>query len=201
MVVRYNGTTQSSGSTESTQDVQDQYNLEYVSATTYKVIIDLQIFENGTSILATYHAYVLKNGTVAAITATQGGQNLNVTGSQLQTDSGIFGPFVFQAQLIDNLGTPAETDNFYANGTSTVTIGANTFPVTTYVANNLSETITNCDGSTTNLAAFTLNEGTPTGATYPLATSAHYDGSTTSGGVTTATNVYVEVTAVAVNPS
>jgi hypothetical protein len=199
MVVTYNGTSQSSGSTRSTVDIQDQYSLEYVSATTYKLIVNVQTFENGTSQSATYHAYVLKNGTVAAITVAQGGQNVNLTGSEAsEVQFGIFGAFVFQAQLIDNLGTYTETNFFHSNGTSRVTIGANTFTASTYVANNLPETITNCDGSTTNLTAFSLTEGTPTGATYPLAVKAHYTGSTTSGGVTTTTNVYVQVTVVTV---
>jgi len=199
MAVTYNGTSQSSGSTQSTVDVQDQYSLEYVSATTYKLIVDVQVLENGTSHSATYHAYVLKNGTVAAITATQGGQSVNLTGSEVsEVQFGIFGAFVFQAQLIDNLGTYTETNFFHSNGTSTVTVGANAFTASTYVPNNLPETITNCDGSTTNLTAFSLTEGRPAGATYPLAVNAVYAGSVTSGGVTTTSNVSVQVTAATV---
>jgi hypothetical protein len=201
MAVTYNGTSQSSGSTQSPVNVQDQYSLEYVSATTYKLVVNVQILENGTSHSATYHAYVLKNGTVAAIAVAEGGQNVNLTGSGAsEAQFGIFGAFVFQAQLIDNLGTYTETNFFHSTGTSTVTIGANTFTASTYVANNLPETITNCDGSTTNLTAFSLTEGAPTGATYPLAVRAHYAGSATSDGVTTTSNVYVQVTAVTVAP-
>jgi hypothetical protein len=199
MVVTYNATSQSTGSTQSSQNLQDQYSLEYISATTYKFTDNIQIFENGTSHPATYQVYVLKNGSLAAITETRGGQNLNLTGSEApEIGREILGAFVFQAQLIDNLGTYTETNSFHSIGSSMVSIGSNTIAGTTYVANILPETITNCDGSTSDLTAFSITVGTPAGATYPLAVSTHYAGSTTSGGVTTTSNIYVQVTAVAV---
>jgi cytoskeletal protein RodZ len=199
MVVRYNGTSQTSGSTQSAIDVQDQYSLEYTSATTYKLVDNLQVFENGTSQRYTSQVYVLKNGTVAAITVTQGGQNVNLTGSEFSEGvAGAFGPFVFQAQLVDNLGGYGETYFFHSNGASTVTIGANTFTGTSYIANSIPETITDCDGSSTTYTAFSLIEGTPTGATLPLAIDVQFAGSFAVGGVTTTSNIDVQVTAVTV---
>jgi hypothetical protein len=199
MVVRYNGTSQTSGSTQLAIDVQDQYSLEYASPTTYKLIDDLQVFGNGTSQQYTSHVYVLKNGTVAAITVTQGGQNVNLTGSEFSDGvAGAFGPFVFQAQLVDNLGSYGETNFFHSNGTSTVTIGANTLTGTSYVANSIPETITDCDGSSTTYTAFSLIKGTPAGATLPLAVDVQFAGSFAVGGVTTTSNIDVQVTAVTV---
>ncbi|MGA2664118.1 MAG: hypothetical protein ABSF83_04165 [Nitrososphaerales archaeon] len=198
MVVVYNETSQSSTGTQSSGNIQQSYSLEYASATTYKVSITL---ENSSHVIGQYDAYVLRNGAVAAITETVSGQNINITGSEAnEFASGIFAGFVFQADIIDNLGTYTATNFFHSTGTTTVSIGAYTFSATTYQANNLPETITNCDGTTTALTAFSLTVGTPTGATSPLAVSAHYAGSTTVDGATTTTSVYVHVTEVTVAP-
>ena len=78
-----------------------------------------------------------------------------------------------------------------------MTIGAATFPVTTYAANSLPETINNC-GDVLVLNTYSLSVGTPTGATAPLVTSIVLGGTDTSSGQTTSVNYQIKLVAITV---
>ena len=161
------------------------YTVAYMSSTTYKVNMEYVAKKT-----VTFTAWFLKNGTTLAI-STNGG---NITGAQASNDvqeyfgdvASVLG-FVQDQSLYSNL--------FHSNGTSTVTIGTNTFAVTNYAANTLPETIQRCNGETTVLTAYNLSEGTPSGSTYELPANVYIAGSTTANGTTRPFSFTFQVTA------
>jgi hypothetical protein len=162
------------------------YTVVYVTSTTYKVAVDLVV---GTHRLA-FTAWLLKNGTTLAIYHGQ----QNITGAQAESEiQGYFGEFaavqgfVQEQTLYSNL--------FRSNGTSTVTIGTNTFTVTNYVAYTLPETIQLCNGKTDTLTSYSLSEGTPSGSSYELPTYVHIAGNSTANGTTTPFDFTTQITA------
>jgi hypothetical protein len=140
-----------------------------------------------------FTAWFLKNGTTLAISTSKG----NITGAQASSDvqeyfgdvASVLG-FVQDQSLYSNL--------FHSNGTSTVTIGTQTFTVTNYITNTLPETIQRCNGETTLLTAYNVSEGTPSGSTYQLLTYARMSGSTTADGTKTPFSFTIQVTAFSV---
>jgi hypothetical protein len=198
MNITESGTTSSSTSTPTQGNFSESYTTDYVSSTTYKVTLSFTASSTGsTATSLTYVAYILKDGTLSALEISVSGQNENLTGSEVSGEAaGIFAGFILQIQYASNLGALTSVAQFHSTGTSSVTIGSNTFKVTNYAANSLPETITNCDGSTSNLSAFSLAVGTPSGATIPLITSAHINETTTeANGSTETSDVTIQVTA------
>jgi len=137
-----------------------------------------------------FTAWLLKNGTTLALNFGQG----NITGTQASNDVvTYFGGFatvqgfVQQQSVYSNL--------FRSNGTSTTTIGTNTFTVTNYIAYQLPENIQVCGGGTTTLTAYNLSEGTPTGSSYELPTYVNIAGYTTINGTTTPFFFTIQITA------
>ncbi len=61
---------------------------------------------------------------------------------------------------------------FHSTGTAPMTYGTTTFPVTTYVANNLPETVDTC-GINSTITAYTLEVGTPPGTSLQFITYIH----------------------------
>ena len=111
---------------------------------------------------------------------------------------GLFSGFVLEVEYADSIGNFTSALQFHSTGTSTVTIGTVSIPVTTYTLNSSPETVSYC-GGTDDLTAFTLSEGTPSGATIPLVTSVVFAGTGTSDGTTTTFNLHIQVTALTVS--
>jgi len=147
------------------------YSVVYVTSTTYKV--------DGDYVSTTSHqftAWLLKNGTALAVEIGQHNDTGAQAASDVQTYFGGFASiqgFLQEQSLYSNL--------FRTNGTSTVTIGTQTFTVTNYVAVTLPETIQLCNGEADTLAAYNLSEGTPSGSTIELPTYANIAASTSNG--------------------
>ena len=161
------------------------YTVASVSSTTYTV--NMQYVANKTR---QFTAWLLKNGTTLAISSPKG----NITGAQASSEvQEYFGDVAAVLGFVQDQS--AYSNLFHANGTSTVTIGTNTFTVTNYVANALPETIQRCNGETTTITAYSLSEGTPSGSSYELPTYVDVAGSTTSNGVTTPFGFTVQITA------
>jgi hypothetical protein len=95
--------------------------------------------------------------------------------------TGIFASFIFEIDYSDSLYNYTQALSFHATGTSTVTIGSVTIPITTWAANSLPVTVDDCSGSST-LSSFSLSEGTPAGASVPLVTYFSFAGTSTSDG-------------------
>ena len=106
--------------------------------------------------------------------------------------------FTLQIQADSEIGFYTAQGYFHSTGTSTVSLGPTQVSVTTYSANTLPETITNCGGTTTTLTAYSFSVGTPQGSTTPLVTNEHFAGSDTSNGQTTNFNYVLQVTSVTV---
>jgi len=189
MSIETNGTLNTSGTPES-YTYTESYSVVYASATTYKVTITS--VEAGQSITET--VWVLRNGTAIAINFA--GENL--TGSEAQSlIVGAFGGFTEQIQADSEIGFYTATNFFHSTGTSTVSIGPTQVSVTTYVANNLPETVTSC-GSTTTLTAYSLSVGTPQGTSSPLVTYEHIAGSEVVNGQTETFNEVIQVMSITV---
>jgi hypothetical protein len=62
---------------------------------------------------------------------------------------------------------------FHSTGSSTMTFGSTSFPVTTWVANSLPMSVNSC-GYTSDITAYTLQVGTPPGSSLNFITFLHY---------------------------
>jgi hypothetical protein len=175
MTIQGNDTSSSSGTSSSSPtsfSYSESYTTDYVSSTTYKIAVTT--ITEGHNITET--AWILKNGTLLAVNIE--GQNL--TGSESQgLIAGLFAGFTLQIQADSLIGTYTAQNYFHSAGTSTVSIGPTQVSVTTYVANSLPVTTTDCvTGDVTTLTAFSLSVGTPHGSSLPLVTNEHFAGST-----------------------
>lgn len=172
MTIQANGTESSPGTSATSYNYTESYNVVYHSSTTYKV--DLVTLTEGVNISST--VWILNNGTAIAINEA----GFNLTGSYLTPDTvvGLFAAFTLQIQADSYIGLYTSSNYFHATGTSTVMIGPTQVTVTTYQANTLPETVSGC-GQTATLTAYSFSVGTPKGATVPLVTYEHFAG--TSG--------------------
>jgi hypothetical protein len=188
MQLRYNLT---SGTSQS--NLSESYTRVYASATTYKVTVTS--IANGQA-TPPETAWILKDGTVLAINVA--GQNL--TGQIAQSMIvGLFAGFSAEVQAGSQLSTYTASQYFHTTGTSSVTIGSNTFAVTNYAANTLPQDITSCGtGSITHLTAYKLSVGTPTGTSYKVVTYMQLAGSSTVNGQPTSFNYVIQIVALTV---
>jgi hypothetical protein len=141
-------------------------------------------------------AWILRsNGSAIAI--DEAGYNLtsSITGSLVV---GLFAGFSAEIQAASQLSTYTSNQYFKSTGTSSVTLGTNTFTVTNYVANTLPQTITPCNGSPTTLTNFALSVGTPSGSSTKLVTYLAIAGSDTINGVATPYNTVIKVVSLTV---
>jgi hypothetical protein len=198
MTVQLNGTSSSSTSTASGgANITESYVTDYVSSTTYKITLSFsESSASSSGVSGSYTLWVLKNGTVTAAAISIGGNSQNLTGSEAnEIVVGVFAGFITDVAANANLGAYTSSSYFHSTGSSSVTIGTTTMTVTNYAAITLPVTITNCDGSTTNLTAYALSVGTPPGAKGPLVTYAHFAGTTTqTDGSMTTFNEVIQVT-------
>jgi hypothetical protein len=185
--LQFNGT---SGGTPSS--ITESYSVVYASATTFKVNLNFQ--GDGQNMNST--AWILRsNGSAIAI--DEAGYNLtsSITGSLVV---GLFAGFSAEIQAASQLSTYTSNQYFKSTGTSSVTLGTNTFTVTNYVANTLPQTITPCNGSPTTLTNFALSVGTPSGSSTKLVTYLAIAGSDTINGVATPYNTVIKVVSLTV---
>jgi hypothetical protein len=159
----------------------------YATSTTYKVDLTYTSTKSHQ-----FTAWLLKNGTALAIYNFQ--TNVNETGTQASSDlQNNFGEFASVQSFLQ--GQSMYSNLFRSNGTSTVTIGTQTFTVTNYVTNTLPETIQLCNGETDTLTAYSLSEGTPSGSSFELPVYADIGGTATANGTTTPFSFTVKITA------
>jgi hypothetical protein len=94
----------------------------------------------------------------------------SMTGSEAKESfDGMMALFGLEAAYGGELNIYTSSAYFHSTGTTSETFGTTTFPVTTYVANSLPETVSAC-GITTTITAFTIKVGTPTGTSLPFVT-------------------------------
>lgn len=169
MSVQFNGT-----SDGKTANITESYNV--ISATSSQLNVSVSFNVNSTA--ETFYALVDTNGTVLSLTVN--GQTIpgSEGGGML---SGIFVGFITEAEFTDSLNNFTSGLQFHSTGSSTVTIGTVSVPVTSYVANSLPVTVSDCSGSNS-LTAFSLSEGTPAGGHIAIVTSMNIAGTSASGG-------------------
>jgi hypothetical protein len=173
-----------------TRDLNFAYSVVYKSPTTYKVSLNFLI--NSKARTATI--WVLNNGTILAYYASTG---VNYTGSTASNT--VLGYFADLESLDIMALQSTNTAYFHSNGTSTATIGPNSFPVTNYVLNTTPETIQGCNNSGyATLSSSSVNLGTPSGSSFELVESANFVGSFTTASGTEAVDYTYQVTALTV---
>lgn len=186
MTIQYSGTSngQSINYTAS-------YNVVYSSSSTIKV--DVNYAAGSTSEALT--AYILKtNGTIFAVDEA----GYNITGTEGQDIViGTFAGFIIEIDTSQSLPVYTSVSGIQDTGTSSVTIGSSTFSVTNYALSGPSVTVNTCSGSS-DLTAFSLSVGTPSGSNYKLITTLNEAGSFTSDGTTSNVNFTMKVTSLTV---
>ncbi len=93
-------------------------------------------------------------------------------------------PFAIQQTYASSYATFADPNQFHSTGTSAMSFGPTIFPVTTYEANTIPETLATC-GTSYTINAFTLQVGTPPGASGPFITLLHLAGTVNNNGQNT----------------
>ena len=160
-------------------DLTLSYTVAYKGPPTYKV--NLNIVLNGKS--HPYTLWDLSNGTVLALLAPNG---VNSTGSAA---SNTVLNYFYDLETLYTLALQStNTAYFHSTGTSSVTIGTNSFTVTNYVTNTTPETIQGCNNSGYgSVSTSNVNLGTPSGSSFELVTSSTFVGSITDASGTTTT--------------
>ena len=116
------------------------------------------------------------NNTVLSVSFS--GQSLPKSYAKQEFDAfmGIFG---LQEYYGNELSVFTSSAYFHSTGTTPMTFGTVTFPVTTYEANTLPESFTSC-GITSNITAYSLEVGTPPGTSLQFITYLHFAGTSSS---------------------
>jgi hypothetical protein len=133
-------------------------------------------FASSTSSTTVTFAVDSNNNTVLSVSVS--GQSLPKSYAKAEFDA-LMGVFGLQQSLGNQLSIFTDSAYFHSTGTSSMTFGQATFPVTTYVANTLPESFTSC-GVTSNITAYTLQVGTPTGTSLLFITYLHFEGTSSS---------------------
>jgi hypothetical protein len=160
-------------------DLTFTYTVVYKSSTTYKV--NLNDVLNGKT--RAYTIWDLTNGTVLALLLPNGKNDTGQVANNL-----VLGVFS-NLEILNTIALQsADAFYFHSTGTSTVTIGTNSFPVTNYVTNTAPENLQGCSNSGSGtLNNYSVNLGTPSGSSSELVVSANFVGSITSSSGTTTT--------------
>jgi hypothetical protein len=108
--------------------------------------------------------------TVQSITVSFGGASQTFTGSQAKTFFDTFmALFGLEVTYNSRVGVFTDPAYFHSTGTSTVTFGTISFPVTTWVPNNVPFSFNDC-GVTDTITSYTLQVGSPPGTSLTFIT-------------------------------
>ena len=171
------------------KDLNLGYTVVSKNSTTYQVNIDYTL--NSKSKAGTI--WILNNGTILA--GELNGKDYNgSTASDF-----VLNGFV-DLDTIYNLALQASTipAYFHSVGTSTATIGTNSFTVTDYVANTTPETVQGCNGSTALIDTYNVYLGTPNGSSLELVTSANFSVTLTTSSGTNILDYTYQITSLTV---
>jgi hypothetical protein len=168
-------------------NLSESYNV--VSSSSSQISVDVMYQGNESE---TLDAVLFTNGTMDSL-SMNGTSIPSAYGTEIAL--GVFAGFILEIDYVDSLSNFTQIVQFHSTGSSTVTIGSVSIPVTTYAANSLPVTTSTCGGTDT-LTAFSLTAGTPAGAKLPLVTSATLAGTGSSDGITSTYDVTVQVTGV-----
>jgi len=150
------------------------YTVTSASGGIYTANITLAGTENGQSSNGSILAQVDSNtNTVVSVAVSEGGQSFTFTGDQAKSYFDLFMTgFGAETAYANNYGRFTDSTYFHSAGTSSKTFGGATFDVTTWTANQLPLTVTEC-GQTSTLSDFSLQYGTPPGTSLTFITYFH----------------------------
>ena len=185
MTVQFNGTSDGKAA-----NISESYNV--VSSTSSQLNVTVGFTSNATT--ESFGAVIDTNGTLLSLSLN--GTTIPGSEGSLML-SGLFVGFITEAEFTDSLNNYTSGLQFHTTGSSTVSIGTVSVPVTTYAANSLPVTVSDCSGSST-LTAFSLSEGTPSGGHVAIVTSMTIAGSGTSNGTPTSFDISLAVTSITV---
>jgi hypothetical protein len=167
------------------------YTTVYASATTFKVSIVSSDYPSA------FTMWLLRNGTIVGINYA-GSNYTGAAAVQYYQGSRLFEAWgtmlVFGQQLTTDY--VADTAYFHSTGTSSVTLGTNTFTLTNYAANSLPETVPVCGGASTTLNTASMSIGMPNGANYEFPIDFDISGSVRAG--TTTFTITSQITSITV---
>jgi len=156
----------------------ESYNVNSKTSSQYNVSLT---YSGNVSV--TLGVVISTNGSILSINFNGTGTVTSPPSYYNEEASALFSGFIFEIDYSDSLYNYTQALSFHPTGTSTVTIGSVSIPVTTWAANSLPVTVDECAGSST-LTSFSLSEGTPAGASVPLVTYFSFAGTSTSDGTT-----------------
>ena len=178
------------------QSSTSSFNVIYRSPTTIKVNLTYAAAAAGAK--ENILAWILKNGTVLAAFVGINGKGMNLTSSASGMSpntivEGVFAGYYQEIEAEMNQGYYGTSQYFHATGTQSVTIGGKSLTVTDYALNSPNETVNIC-GVTSTFQTFVLDIGTPSGASFPLATKYGASGTGTFQGQATTFDFMVTLT-------
>ncbi|HXW37427.1 MAG TPA: hypothetical protein VEJ36_05965 [Nitrososphaerales archaeon] len=137
--------------------------------------VTMTLASSGSTTSATF-SIDASNSTVLSATI----EGYTVTGSTAKSEFDAFmGLFGLQEYYSGEIGVFTDSSYFHSTGTKTETYGTTSFPVTTWVANSLPESIDFC-GVNSDITAYTLSVGTPPGTTLQFITYLNFASSSPS---------------------
>jgi hypothetical protein len=119
-------------------------------------------------------SFVVDSNNDSVISGTISGYTFYGVQAETEFDS-VMGLFGLQAYYTSELGVYTDPAYFTNEGTTTMTYGTVSFPVTTYTANSPNEVVNYCGVSAT-INAYTLEVGTPPGTSLEFITYLHFAG-------------------------
>ena len=126
---------------------------------------------NGTSIS---FSFLVDSNNDTVLSASYSGYTFTGTEAKTEFDA-IMGIFGLNEYFSSELGVYTDPTYFTNQGTTTMTFGTTSFPVTTYVANSPNESVTYCGVSAT-ITSYTLEIGTPPGTSLQFIVLLHFAG-------------------------
>jgi hypothetical protein len=162
------------------------YRVTSASGGVYTANITLAGVENGQSANSSILVQVDSNSnTVISVTLSEAGQSFSFTGAQAKSYFDlIMTAFGLETAYASNYGRFTDSTYFHSTGPTSKTFGSVSFDVTTWVANQLPMTVTEC-GETSTLTDFSLQYGTPPGTSLTFITYFHIAESAPNSGETT----------------
>jgi hypothetical protein len=141
----------------------------------YNVNMSLLSSSSSTGAVSLVFVVDSNNSTVLSVSL----EGYTETGSLAKTEFDAFmGIFGLQEYYGNELSVFTDSSYFHSTGTMSATFGTTTFQVTTYAANTLPESFTDC-GVTSTITAYTLQVGTPPGTSLQFITELHFAGTST----------------------
>ena len=134
-----------------------------------------------TSEISTAISFVVDTNNNTVLSANFAGTTFTGAQAKQEFDS-LMGLFGLEAYYSDEIGVFTDSAYFTNQGTTTMTFGQVSFPVTTYGLNNPSGETVNYCGVAATINSYTLSVGTPPGSTLLFITYLNFSG--TSNGST-----------------